>query len=125
MVDGGLAVVDAWARPTPAGASEAAIYVVIENRDAPDDRLVGAASPRCMVVTPHLTRIDDGIASMEAADEDVLGLGRGETVAMEPNGLHLMCLGLDEPLVDGDEIELELRFGSRRPIAVDVAVGGG
>ena len=41
IVVDGIAVRDAWTRPTPATASEAAIYLEIENVDAPGDELLG------------------------------------------------------------------------------------
>lgn len=119
----GLAVTDAWTRPTPSGSAEAAVYVTIENRDADADRLVGADSERCMVMTPHLTEIDDrGVASMESADTDQLALATGERLTMEPNGLHLMCLGLAEPLTSGESFDVELRFAEHPPLQVPVAV---
>lgn len=123
LVDDGFAVLDAWTRPSPATVDEAAIYVSIENRDAPDDRLIAAESERCVVVTPHLTELDeDDVARMSEADVDQLGLGAGERVEMSPNGLHLMCLGLAEPLVDGDRFDLTLRFAEHTPVTVDVQV---
>lgn len=118
----GIAVVDAWARPTPAGVDEAAFYVTIENRAAPDDRLIGAESDRCVVVTPHATEIVDDVASMGAAPGDRLDLARGERVAMEPLGLHLMCLGLSEPFAPGDEPTVSLRFAEHAPIEVTVTI---
>jgi copper(I)-binding protein len=120
----GLAVIEAWARPTPTGASEAAIYITIENRDAPDDRLIGVSSERCMVMAPHLTTIANDIASMTETDEDddVLGLETGGRVVMEPNGLHAMCLGLTDPLASGDEFDVVLQFHAHDPIAVPVTV---
>jgi copper(I)-binding protein len=123
VVEGGMAVLDAWTRPSPATADEAAIYVTIENRDAPDDRLIGAESERCVVVTPHLTELDDDdVARMSEAGTDQLGLGAGETVEMSPNGLHLMCLGMSRPLDDGERIPLTLRFAEHAPVTVEVQV---
>jgi copper(I)-binding protein len=120
---GGIAVLDAWTRPTPTSSEEAAIYVTIENRAGPDDRFVGADSERCMVMHPHLTEIDDeGVASMTTADDDQLALTVGGTLTMEPAGLHIMCLGLDEPLAAGDTFDVELRFGDHDPVSVPVAV---
>lgn len=119
---GGLAVLDAWVRPTPPTVSDAAFYVTIENRDAPDDRLIGAGSDACTLVTPHVTEISDDVASMDEAGDDQLGLRSGESVVMSPNGLHLMCLGLVRPLAAGDEVEVELRFAEHAPIAVPLVV---
>jgi periplasmic copper chaperone A len=118
----GFAVLDAWVRPSPPGVDEAAVYVTVENRDAPDDRLIGAESDRCMLMSPHVTEIDDDIARMSEADEDRLGLGVGERVTMEPNGVHLMCLGLSAPLEEGERIEVVLRFAAHAPVVVPVTV---
>jgi copper(I)-binding protein len=122
MVDG-FAVSAAWTRPTPPGRAEAAIYVTIENRGSDDDRLIGSESDRCMVMHPHLTSIgDDGVASMVTADGDQLALPRSGSLQLVPNGLHLMCLGLAEPLVVGDTFEIELRFSVHEPLTVPVVV---
>lgn len=123
VVSDGMAVLDAWTRPSPPTVDEAAIYVTVENRDAPDDRLIGASSDRCVVVTPHLTEFDDDqVARMTEAEADQLGLGTGERVEMTPIGMHLMCLGLAEPFVDGERFALTLRFSEHAPIPVEVQV---
>lgn len=123
VVSDGMAVLDAWTRPSPPTVDEAAIYVTVENRDAPDDRLIGASSDRCVVVTPHLTEFDDDqVARMTEAEADQLGLGAGERVEMTPIGMHLMCLGLTEPFVDGERFALTLRFSEHTPIPVEVQV---
>lgn len=119
----GLAVLDAWTRPSPPTVDEAAIYVTVENRDAPDDRLIAAESDRCVVVTPHLTELDeDDVARMSEADADQLGLAAGQRVEMSPTGLHLMCLGLTDQLAEGDRFDLTLRFAEHAPVTVEVRV---
>lgn len=119
----GLVVTDAWTRPSPPGVDEAAIYITVENDDAPDDRLIGASSDRCTVVSPHLTRFDDNnIVTMTKADDDQLGLTRGEQVTMEPNGLHLMCLGLVDEFAAGERFTLTLRFSEHAPVDTPVTV---
>ena len=124
VVSDGLAVVDAWVRPTPAGVNEAAIYITIENRDAPQDRLIAMSSDRCMVMTPHLTVISDEIASMTeaVADEDQLALEVGGGVEMKPNGLHVMCLGLADPFELGDRFDVVLQFSDHDPVRTPVVV---
>ena len=122
-VSDGIAVVDAWVRPTPPTADEAAIYVTVENRDAPATAIIGATSPACMVVLPHATMIDDeGVSSMGEALDEQLALPEGAAVMMEPLGLHLMCLGLAEPLVAGSSIEVSIELSGRAPVAVAAAV---
>ncbi|MDJ0767576.1 MAG: copper chaperone PCu(A)C [Ilumatobacter sp.] len=120
---GGFVVRDVWTRPTPPGSDEAAIYLTIENRDAPDDRFVGSVSDRCMAMHPHLTTIDDdGVASMTDAGEDRLAVPAGGSLVMAPTALHVMCLGLTGPLEAGDTFGIELRFAEHEPVVVEVDV---
>lgn len=119
----GLAVVDAWTRPTPGGIDTAAIYVTVENRSAAADSISGASSPQCATVVPHRTEIDDdGVASMPSTVGDELDLPVGGRVEMAPNGLHLMCLGLGAALEEGDDLDIQLDFRRHEPITFAVVV---
>jgi periplasmic copper chaperone A len=121
--DGGMSVSDTWVRPTAPGVTSAAIYLVVENVDAPADRILGASADRCSAVVPHQTVVDDdGVASMPGILGDELDLPPGAVVTMEPLGLHLMCLGIGEPIALGDDMELTLTFDVRDPMTVPVAV---
>jgi copper(I)-binding protein len=122
VVIDGIAVHDAWVRPTPPGGDEAAIYVTVGNETDAASAILGASSSRCMVVVPHTTTIDDGIASMGEALDAELALSAGGRVEMEPNGLHLMCLGLDDPLQAGEQFDITLDLAGRDPIDVTVDV---
>lgn len=122
VVIDGIAVLDAWVRPTPPGSDEVAIYLSVGNETDADSAILGASSPRCMVVVPHVTTIDDGVASMGEALDAELVLPAGDQVVMEPNGLHLMCLGLDEPLLPGERFDVMLDLAGRSPVAITVDV---
>ena len=114
----GMTVSDAWTRPSPPGADEAAIYMVVKNDSGGRDRLLAASSPSCVVVTPHLTGIGDGVARMRESGLDELDLDPGSTLVMEPNAMHLMCLGLRGALKDGEVLELDLEFREAGSIRV-------
>jgi copper(I)-binding protein len=119
----GMVVRGPWTRPTPPGVSEASFYLEIENVAAPDDRLMGGRSDRCFTVHPHITEIDDdGVSRMTSAEDSDLALPTGALLDLAPNGLHLMCVGLDAPIQDGDDISLELVFERHGTIAVEVEV---
>ncbi len=122
VVIDGIAVLDAWVRPTPPGSDEAAIYVSVGNETDADSAILGASSSRCMVVVPHATTIDDDVASMGEALDAELALPAGDEVVMEPNGLHLMCLGLDEPLLPGERFDVTLDFAGRSSVDITVHV---
>jgi len=41
---------------------------------------------------------------------DGLDIPAGETVTLEPGGLHVMFMGLSEPFIEGEKIEATLVF---------------
>lgn len=120
--DGSMTIEEVWARPTAPTATNAAFYGTITNQTANHDRLVGMSSPVCEEIQLHRSSMTDGVMSMrpaEAWENEVLG---SHPLELEPGGLHLMCLGLREPLVDGETTELELTFTNYGSVVVDVPI---
>lgn len=109
-------------RPTPPGIDEAALYLTVVNDSDSADRLLSAESAGCMVVTPHLTEIDDGVSRMTESGGDELDMAPGDRLVMEPHALHLMCLGLVSPLAVGEQLPVTLRFAHAGEMSVDVIV---
>ena len=108
---GSLEVTDAWARPTPEVATTAAFYVTFENGTSSDDRLTAVrVDDRCDAAELHRSSIVDGMMQMRPADADDLAIRAGESLEMEPGGVHVMCIGPNAPLVAGDEIALLFEF---------------
>jgi copper(I)-binding protein len=52
----------------------------------------------------------------------VLHVDAGQTVRFEPNGMHLMLMGLKQPLVEGKTFEIEFLFEVAGPRKAVVAV---
>jgi len=103
-------VEQAWLRATPPGAMMGAGYLVIDNSSGAADRLLAATVEGVPSVEIHRTVIVDGMARMRRAEP--LDVPAGQRVVLEPGGLHLMLMGLTEPLVAGQLRMLELRFES-------------
>ena len=133
-----LRVDRAWARPTPAGATSGVVYLVVTS--PVDDTLVSVAVEPDVAgsATVHRPTTDGGeggahsghdhggvgdeVAMIEAGR---IRLPAGEPVVFEPGGLHVMLDDLAEPLREGDEFAITLRFaaGGSLPVAVEVALG--
>ena len=107
---GGVAVVDAWIRPTPPVTNVGAFYLTVSNGTDRPQRIVGAASPRCAEIEIHRTSTVDGVATMAPAQPADLEIGPGEALVLEPSNLHVMCLGLTEPVVEGERIPLVIEL---------------
>lgn len=104
-----LAVTDIWGRPSPASAANAAFYMNIRNTGRVLDSLESAEIDICDNTQLHETNIDDdGVMSMTHVTK--IDIPNGETVSLEPGGLHVMCLGLKSPLEAGEEIPIKLSF---------------
>ena len=72
--------------------------------------MVAASSPRCDEVEIHQTTTVDGVASMARAHATQLAVESGGDLVFEPSGLHVMCLGLDAPIEDGQSVPLTVDF---------------
>jgi len=103
-----LRVSDAWLRTMPAGASNTAAYMTIENRSREPRRLTAVTSPQFARAELHETRIEDGMARMRSVE--TLDLPPDTRVALAPGGLHLMLFDPVAPLAAGEHATLRLQL---------------
>jgi copper(I)-binding protein len=118
---GSITVAQSWARPAAAGATGAA-YMVITNTGAVADRLVGASSAVARKVEFHSTMVDEqGVATMRGVQ--AIELPPGGEARLAPGGLHMMLIGLTQPLKAGEPaFPLTLTFERAGEVTVEVAV---
>ncbi len=117
---GGLSVSNAWSRSTPPGVTVGVVYFTLKNDTGKSDRLLKLSTPVASKVQVHRTEILDGIARMR--EVAVLHIDAGQTLEFAPNGMHLMLMGLKQPLVEGQKFDLELLFEVGGPRKVEVVV---
>ena len=116
----GIAVKDAWARPGFRG-DNSAVYLTINNTTDQGDGLIGANTDIAGGTEIHLSKMDsDGTMTMER--QDLIGIPAGETVTLEPGGLHVMLMNLVNDLNVGDKFELTLEFQRAGDLVVEVEV---
>jgi copper(I)-binding protein len=70
----------------------------------------------------HLSTIVDGVMSMAEADPGILVMDPGASLVLEPGGLHVMCMGLDAALVEGEIADVTLTFETAGDVEVDIDV---
>jgi copper(I)-binding protein len=114
-----IRVLDAWARATPPGAENGAVYLEIVNHGAAD-RLVGARTSAARGAELHASATRDGVVEMHHLD--VLSIAPNATVELAPGGTHVMLVGLAARLEAGAHFEVTLIFANAGEIAVDVAI---
>jgi periplasmic copper chaperone A len=109
----------AWTRATPPGSDVAAVYLTIHGGKQPD-RLVSASTPRAAMAHLHAVEVAGGVSKMRpVAGVDVPA---GGMVKLAPQGLHLMLMGVERPLVAGETFPLTLHFEHGGDLGVTVEV---
>ncbi|MGI9030321.1 MAG: copper chaperone PCu(A)C [Ilumatobacteraceae bacterium] len=113
---------EAWARPTPAGATVAAVYFRLETGD--DDRLVAATVDKSIAgqVELHATLTDDSTGAARMDPLNGVAVDGGEPVTFEPGGNHAMLVDLPVPLAAGATFDVTLQLERAGPQVVEVTV---
>ncbi|WP_019955098.1 copper chaperone PCu(A)C [Yoonia vestfoldensis] len=103
-----ISVADARAFETAPTAMAGGGFLAITNTGTSDDTLVAVLAdfPR---VELHTTEFENDVARM--IHLDAIPIPAGETVALEPGGMHVMFMGLQgNPLTEGETINATLVF---------------
>lgn len=117
---------NAWARATPPGIDRGAGYMTLHNDGEQTRTLTGGTAGWAERIEIHESREVDGQMRMQALPAG-LTLEPGGAVELAPMGLHLMIMGLDEPLTEGDtrSLTLEFRNGETREAQLDIRAPDG
>ncbi len=117
-----ITVTDAYARASGPAAQSGAIFMLIENHGATDDRLIAAATDAAERVELH-THLEDANGVMRMVElEDGMPIAAGGTHELARGGDHVMLLGLTRPLTHGDTLDLTLTFEVAGEVEVEIPV---
>ena len=121
---GDIAIGHPYATPSIPGTSNGAAYLAsIENKGAVADRLVRASTPAAERVELHSMAVDaQGVMRMREVDG--IALAPKAKVQMKPgSGLHMMLIGLKQPLKEDASFPMTLEFERAGKVEVKVIVG--
>lgn len=117
-----IVVTDPYARSSGMMANSGAAFMVIENRSDTDDRLVAASSDVAERTELHTHEEDEmGVMRMIHVEEG-FAIPAGGTLMMARGGHHVMFLGLEGPMAQGDSVTLTLEFEEAGEVTVEVPV---
>ena len=119
---GPISVEQPWARATPAGARTGAAYLTLTNKAKSTDRLMGATTPVAEKVQFHKVTEKDGIVRMRELRS--IEIAPGDKLILKPGNIHIMMVGLKQPLKQGQTFPLTLEFEKAGTIEVVVSVAG-
>jgi len=109
---------NAWARATPGRTENGAAYLTIVSPGP--DRLTGVSTPQASKAELHNMTMQNGV--MEMRPLAGIDLPAGQPVTLKPGGMHIMLVGLKQPLKKGESFPLTLSFEKAGSKEVTVAV---
>ena len=108
-----------WARATLPGRQMTAIYGQLASKSQPI-RVVGMRSNLSKAIELHETTMVDG--KMRMSQIDWPSLEPGKPLLLKPGSTHLMVFGLEHPLIEGDELLLEIEVETGEIYSIPVQV---
>jgi copper(I)-binding protein len=120
LAENAVTVSDASVRLVPPVAENTGIFMTLRNGSDKDIKLVGAASDAAKKVELHTVIEEGGMKKMRPVPFIAIK-AKGETV-LKPGDYHVMLLGLNKPLQEGEEVAFSLRFddGSEQSLKAPV-----
>lgn len=120
---GALTITEARTRETPPNGTTTAGFLTIRNDGSEPDRLLGAtATAAASSVELHeMSTTPEGVMQMRALSEG-LTIAPGSEVVLAPGGIHLMLIGLNQTLVAGQTLPVELSFEKAGKLTVPLAI---
>lgn len=118
---GDLVIDHPYARATPPNAPVAGGYMTIRNTGEAVDRLLGGTVGFADRVEIHEMTMDGDVMKMRPLP-DGLEIPAGGEVQLRPGGYHLMFIGLEERLLEGESRPATLTFERAGEVAVEFTV---
>jgi copper(I)-binding protein len=105
-------------RATPGHAENGVAYLTIVSPTA--DRLTAVSSPVAKKAELHTMSMGGGVMKMRPLT--AIDIPAGQAVTLNPGGMHIMLLGLTQPLHQGQSFPLTLSFDHAGPREVTVLI---
>jgi len=116
---GNIEISEPWARASIGTKGTAAVYMTIHNAGKKDVDLVRLSTKRAKMAQLHQSQTEaSGISMMSAMR--ALKIPAGETVKLEPKGMHVMLMQLKAAMEEGDSFDLLLTFSNGDQATVTV-----
>jgi len=116
-----IAIEDAYARASGMMATAGAAFFMIKNTGDEDDRLVAAESDISKKVELH-THIEDGDIMRMVEVEEGFPVPAGGMHMLKRGADHVMFMGLNAPMEQGDIVNVTLVFEKAGRIDVEIPV---
>jgi copper(I)-binding protein len=113
-----VTIEDAWVRSsdmTAKAGGMTGVFGKFTNNGTTDVAISGGSTDMAMMVEVH--EVVDG---MMKEKEGGIVIKPGETVILEPGGLHIMLMNIKKPIVAGDKMSITVKFDGAEPQTLDL-----
>ncbi|MFT4707058.1 MAG: copper(I)-binding protein [Ascidiaceihabitans sp.] len=118
----GFMVKDAYARSARPNAPTGAAFMMLMNTTDTDVKIIGVRSEVAKRVELH-THIDKGEGVMQMTQiEGGISIPAGESHMLKRGGDHVMLMGLNDSLVDGETITITFEFENAGDLIVEIPI---
>lgn len=107
-----LQVVNGWVRTSEYSdhvGGMTGVFAEFTNHTDKDITIVGGTAEIAEMVETHEVVMVDKAMKMQKKEGGIV-IPAGETLTLEPGGLHIMLMGLKKPILDGDKVTLTIDF---------------
>ena len=109
----GIIIEDAWVRASEYSAAAGGmtgVFAKITNKGDHTITLIGGETDIAKMVQTH--EVKDGMMQEKKGGIEI---HVGQTVVLQPGGLHVMLMNLTKPIVAGDKISFTFKFDKADP----------
>ncbi|PJE31786.1 hypothetical protein SAMN06297129_1812 [Pseudooceanicola antarcticus] len=119
---GALTLSDGFSRATLPNAPVGGGFLTITNNGDSADRLIAVETAVAGHSEIHEMAMEGDVMRMREL-EDGLEIPAGETIELKPGGFHLMFMKLQQPLVEGETVDVTLTFETAGTVTLPLAIG--
>jgi len=119
-IAGTLHIQQPWSRPTVAAVPVGVVYVELKNGGEKMERLLSASTQVAERVELHTSVMEGEMMRMRPIS--AVEIAPMSTAELKPGGMHIMLMGLKQPLVQGQNFALDLVFERAGVVRVNVLV---
>lgn len=109
-----------YVREVPPGAMATGSFLTLKNTSQHTIRLVKASSDAAKTVQLHTHIHDQGVMKMRQVKN--ITILANSTTELKPGGLHIMLIGIQKPIVQGQIINLTLYFEDKSHVEIHAPV---
>lgn len=117
-----LKISEAVVAPTRPGQPTGAAFLMIENVGKDADQLIGISVGTEIATRAELHTMKHENGMMMMREVPGFTIAAGKTLALKPGGDHLMLIGIQKPLVEGQQIPATLIFEKAGKVSINLLV---